>query len=85
VEVTKATTEVRCQGGRLHFMVNEQGLVEVRCRHCAARVSKELGYRVVVFHYFDIQRGKRVATKTYPVADDRLNTSKTKGGEKNGS
>ena len=79
VEVSKATTEVRCEGGRLHFMVNAQGLVEVRCRHCAAKLSKELGYRVVVFHYFDIDQGRRVATKMYPVVNDRLNTFNSEG------
>ena len=64
MEVTKARCEFRCEGGRLWFMVNSQGLIEVKCRHCAARMSKELGYKVVVFHYFDINGGL-VATKTF--------------------
>jgi len=71
MEVTKARREFRCEGGRLWFMVNSQGLIEVKCRHCAARMSKDLGYRVVVLHYFDITSGL-VATKTFRDAADLL-------------
>jgi len=64
VEVTKAREEFRCEGGRLWFMVNSQGLIEVKCRHCAARMSKELGYKVVMYHYFDMNSGL-VESRTY--------------------
>lgn len=69
-EIAKARKEFRCEGGHLWFMTNTQGLVEVKCRYCAKRKSRELGYRVVVFHYFDVQRGTQVATKIYRDARD---------------
>lgn len=65
MEVTKGRDECRCESGRLWFKVNSQGLVEVMCRYCSRRLKRDLGYRVVVFHYFDVSKRELVDTKVF--------------------
>ena len=70
MHVNKAMQEVRCDGGRLWFMLNSQGLIEVKCRYCAAVLSKKEGFRLVVFHYWNAQTGDLVATRQFRDARD---------------
>lgn len=52
--------EFRCPG-RIHFVVLEDGRIEVKCRSaaCGARAG------VVVLHYFDQGTGELIETKKF--------------------
>ena len=70
MEIGKALTEARCEGGKLHFMVNRQGLIEVKCPACSARLRERFGKRYVVFHYWDPETGQFVGTRELRDARD---------------
>ncbi len=70
--VAKAMIEVRCVAGKLHFMLNSQGLIEITCPACARRLRERFGKRYVVFHYWDLQTGELVATREFRDARDLL-------------
>jgi hypothetical protein len=63
--VVKATVELRCGDGHLHGMVNSAGLLEVKCQKCASGMKGEVGYGVVVFHYFDLKTAQLVDTRVF--------------------
>ncbi len=72
MEVTKAQQEFRCESGRRHFGINKQGLIEVKCRYCARRMRRQMGYRVVVFHHYDPRKREPVATVVFKDATELL-------------
>ena len=49
--------EYRCEIGRCHFVANAEGLVRVSCRYCAKEESERRGYKVVIYHFFDVSKG----------------------------
>lgn len=72
MKVTKAMQEVRCESGKLHFMLNSQGLIEVKCPSCSSRLQERFGQRYVVFHYFDPKTGDLVTTREFRDARDLI-------------
>lgn len=73
VSIVSPTRRFLCEGGRFWFEANAAGLVIVPCRHCARKLSKELGYKVVVLHYFDVILGRQVATRVFQDASNLTN------------
>lgn len=48
------TKEVRCNTkGRLYFKITNN-LIQVKCRDCGKMNSEKLGYKVAVFHSYDL-------------------------------
>jgi len=68
--ITATMQEYRCECGRFHFAANAEGIVRVACRYCAKEESERRGYRVIVFHFFDITTGSQVATRIFRDASE---------------
>jgi len=79
--ITSTMQEYRCECGRFHFAANAEGIVRVSCRYCAKVEAERRGYRVVVFHWFDIISGKQVGTRVFRDATDLPEIMERKGGE----
>ena len=59
--------DARCRN-HLWFRVTAEGLIEVKCRYCAAELSRQYGGKMVVFHYYD-GSGRLVRTDSFRDAE----------------